>query len=333
MRKNTTVFGNFVCKFGDKLNLLDVVPEIVFPAFSDHELSRKYGDTEYVMHDVTFVDIGDTKDPNPAITGYFIKKTKLTRTQIFVEGVGITHDETSIDSAPSAFFVLLLSNHRLIYFADSRDAPDMKAFAATIRSFIRVKHEEYVRNIYNERVSQGVKVTLKGVREEIPDPTVHVVPLTSPSSIDAFISRYDVLRVLKFRLLKPNDEETDGGKVYEDIRNKGKKLNTQDTSLVYHNDEGLDKDQASIEIEEATKSGNQITYLSGTDSHGNRVTGNNENFQLSIELSEVPPYRSELVRALSDKFNALVDSGSIQPGKPANDPMPRLRRIMSVLLP
>jgi hypothetical protein len=77
--------ANFICRFGDDKVLLDLLEEVVLPAFNSNE-RRSYGTTSYFFHQVKLVEIKSANLPIWCITGRFIKNTVLQREQIFDEG-------------------------------------------------------------------------------------------------------------------------------------------------------------------------------------------------------------------------------------------------------
>jgi hypothetical protein len=114
---HTVSFANFVCTFGPHKSLLDYDEEIVRPAFLDQTLVRQYGEaTEYFFYETKLIRLqSEVKSESEfGIAGHFIKDTILRRTQVFRPEGGLIHDEAEMQSAPSAFFLLLLSNHKLV---------------------------------------------------------------------------------------------------------------------------------------------------------------------------------------------------------------------------
>jgi len=53
--------ANLICRFGEKKVLLDMLNEIVLPAFLDSMLRRRYEDTSYLFYDVKLVLLDDNK--------------------------------------------------------------------------------------------------------------------------------------------------------------------------------------------------------------------------------------------------------------------------------
>ena len=207
MRKHNATFANFVCRFGEQKVLLDYAEEIVIPAFT-RAYVRTYGErTHYHFYNVELVKLEDVGDvPVLALAGRFIKNTELTRHQIFDARQGLVQDERSMASSPSAYFVLILNNHRLIYFPETPHAPDFSSFGATCRRFLVNARSEYVDGVHRQRREDGDRVTKQAVYEEHPRPTLDVIPLTGQDSVEQFMRRYEVLKRIDFRLVRPNDD-------------------------------------------------------------------------------------------------------------------------------
>jgi hypothetical protein len=78
--------SNFTLKFGDK-NLLDLVEEVVIPAFM-HGHTRKYGKITYFFHEVSILELSDdNEEPLACIAGRFIKDTVLTQGKRILKGI------------------------------------------------------------------------------------------------------------------------------------------------------------------------------------------------------------------------------------------------------
>jgi hypothetical protein len=152
MRQYVATFANFVCKFGEEKALLDYAKEIVLPAFFDDTYIRSYGKkAQFFFYEVQQVVLNEDKDnPILGIAGRFIKNTYLAREQIFDPEKGIVADAASIQSSPSASFLLILNNHRLVYFPETAHAPDLITFRATALDFIKRKHKAFVGRLYED---------------------------------------------------------------------------------------------------------------------------------------------------------------------------------------
>lgn len=332
MRQHHAAFANFICRFGDKV-LVDYAKEVVLPAFFDDKLVRTYGDrTHFHFYDMALERLNDDREnPILGICGRFIKDTQLSRTQIFDPDRGLIKDEQSIRSSPSAFFVLVLNNHRLIYFPETPHAPELKPFEVTVSLFLRTKHTEFINGIYERLRTGGEKVSKKQLRETHPAPSLEIVPLTGFDDIDQFVKRYEKLKKLELRLIRPNDD-IDGEKTFQDLREYLDGIDPKTTKLISSNPDGLDKAKAIEVIHDASAAGNQEVKLSGLDAEGNNLDGNNDNFKVTAELEEIPPTNSGLAKKLFRRFTELVSNDAIRVSSQPAEVAQRIMQIMRTLL-
>lgn len=316
MKKNDSrvEIANLICRFGDGKVLLDMFDDIVSPAFFDKDLKRQYDDTSYFFHQVKLVELDRSGlVPVIGIAGRIIKDTTLRREQIYKEGQGLVKDEDSIRSSPSAIFLLILNNHRLVYAHETKDAPSKDTFRSTLLSFLRVKYKEYINNEWEVRNESSVekRVTKKSLQEELPPPTLEIIPLTSDSGIAEFVNRYDVLKALEIKFFDRNDEN-DSDPFFEQFQARRDRLGSDVSVLRHSSKEGLDKSEAIDEITEATQQGNQRVTLRGIDIQGDTLLGNNEQFQIRSAISSLKKRVSSAATQLYDIFKNLVEEGAIK---------------------
>lgn len=331
MRKHSASFANFICRFGEKKVLLDYAEEIVIPAFTRDTYIRSFGQTtHYHFYDVSLVNVSDDEEvPVLALAGQFIKDTELTRHQIFDNKRGLVKDERHMRSAPSVFFLLILNNHRLVYFPETPHAPSLKSFAATAQNFLKRRHKEYIEELYRQQKEADEKVTKKALYLTHPVPSLEVIALTSSEGVSEFVRRYKTLKQIEFRLVLPNDD-IDAGEILGQIREFGKELNSTQTKLRTSNSDGLDIDASVEAVQGATATGNQEVKLSGLDEDGNALSGNNEEFQVSAPLDEIPAARSGLINRLYAIYNSLAQADALR-APPVDRTVERIRQLLRLL--
>ena len=331
MRQHSASFANFICRFGDEKVLLDYAEEIVIPAFTRDTYVRSYGKrTHYHFYNVELINLDEEQEvPVLGLAGRFIKDTELTRHQIFDQKKGLIQDEQKMRSAPSVFFILILNNHRLIYFSETPYAPDMNSFKTTAEKFLRRRHKEYIEELY-EKLSEGsARITKKEIYKTHPLPTLEVIPLTGKDDIAHFMRRYKILKRINFRLVRPNDD-IDAGEILGQVREFGRELNADRTELITANSDGLDVNESIEAVTAATQSGNQDVKLSGIDQEGNKLSGNNENFQISSPVENIPTTKHGLIDRLYSLYDNLLSSGAI--GASLTDrARDRIRQLVSLL--
>ncbi|MET4103979.1 hypothetical protein ABIE58_003427 [Roseovarius sp. MBR-78] len=313
MKQHNATFANFICRFGDEKVLLDYAEEVVIPAFTRDTYVRSYGQrTHYHFYEVEIVELsGDDTAPVLGLAGRFIKDTELTRHQIFDAKQGLIKDEQHMRSAPSIFFVLILNNHRLIYFPETPHAPDLGSFKTTAEQFLRRRHKEYIDELYNEMKKTEQKVTKKALYETHPVPTLEVIALTGAEDVAQFVRRYKTLKQIDFRLVLPNDD-IDAGEILGQVRSLGQELNSDRTKLTTANSEGLDIEASIDAVSAATATGNQEVKLSGVDQAGNALSGNNDEFQVSAPVENIPATRRGLIDRLYGIYEGLTRSGTVR---------------------
>jgi hypothetical protein len=331
MRHRNAFFANFILKFGEK-DMIDYVEEIVLPAFVEGNKVRAYGlDTTYIIHKARLVRLGGTEaKPELGIAGQFIKNTRLVRHQLYDASKGPVADEAAIDSAPSSFFLLILSSHRLAYLPETPNAPDLKAFRSTMAHFLKIEYESFISKLHETHQSAGEKVSKKLLREEHVVPRLEIIALTEQGSISDFIDKYDVLKSIEFRIVKPNSE-LEGGKIFKSIRSLSDDLASQDTKLITASAQGLDKQAAKAAIADATVQGNQEVKLKGKDDDGNTLQGNNESFKIGVEIDPVPESVADKTSRLFHEFGNLIVGSLIKVPPPPNKVYEKIIRLMGLL--
>lgn len=311
MRQHLTVFANFICKFGD-LNMADLFQEVVLPAFTDDTLVRAAYGSSFHLLDVELIASLSRDHPEPAIAGQFVRDHYLRRTQKLDHDTGaLVADEATLQSSPSAFFVLLLRDHRLVYFAETPQAPDLKLFASAMERFITEKYHAYIDRLKAQAKAAGERITKKALRERIKPPTLEVVPLTSQDDLEAFIARYQKLQRVDVTVHRKNDEistaallrNTDAWN--ELLKGQRTKISTSDSA-------GLDKEGATKALREMGDGANETIRLFGEDENGDRLVGDNDEFSVKVMIEHLAGDAKAKAIGLFAKFREMVGRGLIK---------------------
>lgn len=311
--------GNLVCKFGSK-NLLDYFDTVVYPAFFDEELVRKYSDTSYFFNKVDIV----TVEGRVLLVGRFIKDTLLKREQIYSsQSKGLIEDHEELQSSPSAIFVLVLDVHRLIYLKEVSHAPSLDSFKSTVENFIKVKHKEFIDRLAEESKAAGERITKKQLMIDHLPPSLELIPLTSARSVEEFVKQYEVLSSVTYKFSDRNDEQDNEG-FFRAIQKQKDEVGSKTTIVKHSNTQGLDKDTIIGEVQAATAQGTQKVVMVGKDSSGTTVKGDNRDFQLktTVEVNSHTPAR--IAKKMFGKFLQLVGDGLIRVGAPTPEALARL---------
>lgn len=302
-------FANFVCRFGDKHVMLDLIEEVVIPAFLEVG-ERKFGDSRFFFQASEIANFGSLDNPELVIVGRLIHDTVLSRDQFLIDGK-IVKDHASMPSAPSALFALVLDTHKLLYLPETRHAPNLAAFRATIHRFIRDKHKAFIDRQLKSLLGKDSKITRKTLLENYPYPTVEVVPLSSDASLEQFLAQFKVLKQVRIDLVDPNDE-LDGSSLIDKMRATKEALGAKATSLVYRNNGGLSQPRTVEELAPIIAEGNAKVSLVGEDAIGDRLAGNNEEFKMGVPLAEISTDPREAGRELYAIFREKVDAGLLK---------------------
>ena len=312
MKKQNAIFANFICRFGDDKVLLDYAEQIVIPAFTNNAHVRSYGEqTHYRFYDVELLNVPNGgSSPTTVLAGRIIKNTELTRHQVLNDQEDLIKDEQSMRSSPSAFFVLILNNHRLIYFRETPNAPEINTFKATAQQFLLKSYEQHVQQLYEiSRRSQN-RLSKRFLYETHPRPSLDVVLLTRKSDISNFLKKFQVINKIDFVVIKPNDG-INAGEILEEVRKLAEDLKSTNTKVTASNSDGLNLEAATNAVTNATASGNQDVHVRGKDFKGKPLSGNNAAFKIDTMISDIPNTKKGLIIRLLKKYKQLSDAGSI----------------------
>jgi hypothetical protein len=293
--------GNLVVKFGEQFNLLDMLSEVVSPAFFDSSLKRQYGDTSYLFYKPEFLQL----QSEPVIAGRLVKDTVLEREQLLVDGE--LQDATgTLPSSPSSLFVLLLGCHRLLFVRQHRGAPSMDAFRTTLARFLKKCHRDFL--LAGSKIPDsitGKKPTLKELVEKYPYPTVELTPLGSHESIHSFLKKFKTIETVTAHLLNTNSEIDNDG-LFNAVRASQSRIKSRRTSLHYENKkQGLDAAEAESQLTALSKQGNHLIKVTGFDTTGEKIEGNNDSFKVKIPVTNLPDALRGAAEVLVQHFLAL----------------------------
>jgi hypothetical protein len=302
---------NFVCRFGEQV-LLDRYTELVEPAFLGNH-ARKWGDTNFLLNRVQYLNAGTEAKPSPALAGRFVKDTVLHQEQKLVGGTLVPADG-ELPSAPSSLFVLILASHRLLFVREHRGSPDAKQFAATIDKFIRIERNKLVDKLHSDSRATEERRSKADLLREIPPPEVTATPILLHSDIEAFVKRFARIRKIAIEIAPTNDEP-DNEEFFKALRENGNAINAKKSRVEYvaTPNESLDPKAAILQVK-AAQNGQATFSIAGEDRAGNVLTGDNDELRMRVPLhsahTEVPNKASDAVAV----FRGLADVGALNPG-------------------
>ncbi len=331
-KKAELQIANFICKFGNR-NLLDFARNIVMPAFLDTRLRRKYSNNDYFLHQTKLKIIRTENDTLYTIVGRIINNTTVKRHQIFTDK-GLVPDEASLQSSPSALFMLILNNHRLLYVKETAFAPELKTFGLTLLKFIKIKRMQLINAtaLLKTRDKNGKIITKKRLQNIYPIPRLDVIPLSTEQTFSNFINRYDKLMSVKVRLINPNDE-FDCDDLFTSLRDLKEDVDADLTVLENKNNkEGLDKKAVKLRYANLSEIGNYELTLNGTDKSGSRLIGNHEDFNVKVPLGDdIPKEIDDASEKLKVEYESLKQQNIIKFPKTLQKTKTLLKRLFTHL--
>lgn len=190
MEKKKTTLANFNITFGkDEEPMLNYFDSIIYPAFNSG-IYRKYYDDLYLISECQIVELEENE---PALIGYFIKKTKVEVKSTYENNELVNKDDIH-PSAPFSTFVILLKNHRMFLIKNQRkDSPDIRSFNTTVRSILK----SYIRNA-NKNINKKDK--------KLPDAIVNIIGLPSTQGIMKRLESVEKITQFTMRLYPLNDD-------------------------------------------------------------------------------------------------------------------------------
>ncbi len=307
-------FANFICRFGDDKILINLLDEIIIPAFQDSTLERDTGQSQYFFHNVEIVCLEEGDNPVLGIAGRYVQNTQLQRTQVYDQNTNsLKKDKRAIQSSPTSMFLLILNNHRLMYLSETPYAPSLNSFRATVKKFINLKRDEHINYLYHNNKGE---FTRKQLNEEFPKVNLEIIPLGGKSSIRDFVEKFEILEDVKINLLETNNE-LDNDEFFRQLRKKQKASNSDKIKLEYNNNKGLSKEYMANELTAAAHQGIANINLFGKDNQGNEIKGNNDSFKIKIVLNNISSNIKTASKELYLRFMNLrsrnrIDLGDIQ---------------------
>lgn len=225
IEKHLATLANFNCTFkvnDETFGMLHFFKDIIWPALNDKSLIRvtkkdKVIHTKYHISDLKIVEVANG---SLALVGKHIKRTLLEISPDYATDKGFFGTDAIKPSAPYSTFIILLNNHRVIYFPNKTGAPDIRSFAATIDKIITL----YIKNsrtilkkqliandfIFNEVKYKGIKEFVDNYLDIIlPFPELNVVAVESPELVKDAFDDIKTIRKVTFKFYKPNNEPLD----------------------------------------------------------------------------------------------------------------------------
>jgi hypothetical protein len=219
----------------------------------------------------------------------------------------------------------------MIYLPETSHAPTLENLEASLRRFVAKIYKSLIDQRYESYKNSDNKTTKKSLREEYPLPSIDIVPLSSSEGIEEFLSHFQMLREIKFKVIEPNSE-MDASKMLGDVRKVLGTLKPDRTDVTVAGSNGLDTKAAKDVLVDATAGGLTTARLRGIDSEGNKITGNNDKYNFQAHIPEKPHPPRELASRLISVFDTLTDDGTLKVGKPTQRSQDRARELVQKII-
>lgn len=301
--------------------------DIVVDAVLKNQQPRRTSSAIYHFMDV---DIGFLEPDNVlslSIYGRFVKSTTLSSEQELVNG-RIVPRHVQIPTAPSAFFVFNLADHRISLMEETRNAPTIRTFGNTLTLFIKRRYELVTRSMWKEALEQDDKVTLKSIIDSFPPPFIRLVPISGKVEIDAFLKRFSKIRSLSIDVIKRNQDMSRGG-IFDALAEDIAELGPASSKLqVNGGQEGLNPETTTSYLGDLAEHGYEDAKIKGTDHQGSELVGSNSEFSLTRSVDE--PSQDPFTRAMqiNGEYKKAKETGQIKlTPRDAEKLAPILRRL------
>lgn len=265
-----------------------------------------------------------------AVVGRIVKNTTLAREQIFQNGK-IVQDYAEIASAPTSIFVLILSNHKLLYVRENAGAPSLSTFTSTISLFLGVAYKNWIREIYDKRNAQE-KITWKDLQKEFPPPVLEITSMATESSVTAYVEKFKTINSVEIRLIDTN-HELDNLPIFGEMREIKDEISADDISLRTHKsgDAGLNKGGVAKLVSVPAQEGNSKITIRGKGLGGDRLVANNDSFIVSVPVPGLQIQVGAAADMLVDKMQGQINSGIINVKKGGKVAMEKVAQLISAI--
>lgn len=303
--------ANFSCKstIGD-IELLDVFSDYVYEAMKSQKV---LGSRNSEMLSYKFIDLKFVKIQNEVLlTGRLVKNLNIEREQI-LKGNRLVQSYDSMESAPSSFFVLILSNHKLLWVREMQRAPLLKDFKYAISKMLIYQREELVQNYVKHNQQQ---ILIDNQKENIirkayslyPELDVSVTQIGNKVQIEEKLAKFKNIYKIKLVALKRNNELGSDFCGLSNLMSKTQEVTGAKNVTANINGDSkhpLNKDLA-IKLIKASADGNYEFKVKGTDSENNIVEESNETVSLLTNINYIEKDDYNNTGVMLGKFMTLT---------------------------
>lgn len=123
--------------------------------------------------------------------------------------------------------------------------------------------------------------------QEYPYPILRVTTLTDPTTLRSYVDHFEKIEELTIKLLPTNDEDINNDDFWNTLGDSRERMGSKYVETKFRNKaDGLNQEEVYGQSSLASALANSELKLKGKDYAGGNVRGNNDDFQLSVEISE-----------------------------------------------
>ncbi|BDI33472.1 hypothetical protein CCAX7_55230 [Capsulimonas corticalis] len=286
-------FANFICKFGEDTNLLDLANDVVLPALLSHPEKYEFMSSTYFLYETRLEMLPFDGRDELCLVGTFIQDTRHRSVQVFDPELGLVESLSETPYATSASFVLILRNHKLLYYHETPEAPPLGSFKNVVTRNIRRYYKQYVDDRIAEAAAEvqsrknptktAINAAKSATRRTYGRFTLEIISLSSEDDFRAYIQQMSRLVSVRIELVDTNDEN-DNDPFFDDVREKKEAIGSDRTALSHENTEGLNREEAINQLSAATAQGNSHISVVGFDEAGVEIRGGATDYKTRITL-------------------------------------------------
>jgi hypothetical protein len=189
---------------------------------------------------------------------------------------------------------------------EHRGSPTLDNFRTTLSRFLRKCHRQFIEaKAKQPDPESGEMPAKKDLLRMFPYPDVELTPLGSQDSIHSFLQKFKRIESVTANLLETNSEFDNDG-MFRSLRNSQKRMRSVRTSLHYVNKkQGLSPAETEEQLTVLSKQGNHSMRVTGVDSSGEKLEGNNDSFKVKIPIADLPEDLTKAASVLVNRFIGL----------------------------
>ena len=316
----TFEIANFVITFENE-GLVANFNTRFWPAIRDGVVKGKGEVRSYRFINLEVKSLNHNNVDVPVLCGRLVKLMTIEAEQIFDEGKeSVVSTQDSIPSAPSAFFVVELINHKICFLRETRRAPSIKDLEYCLRKILMQDYykqrSEMKKSIKDElgkqRLVGETRLMVNTMLDSsIPKPDVRITAIPGKGDLEERLNKYRTIETISISPLKTNNELSDeNAKFLRAYQEQSEKISSQSGKVELRNTKtGLDIEESKTLLKDASD-GNFKVKVSGVTNSGQKIQGDDLE-KYGLKFTEAIPTKESntdrAIRTFSKLMHALSD--------------------------